>query len=70
MIGASMPADAVSPSYLAPLPVSSLPLSRHGLDRDYLGRSAPDLFESLRDGPATRLLVLWRSEERRVGKEC
>ncbi len=54
-----MPADAVSPSYLAPLPVSSLPLSRHGLDRDYLGRSAPDLFESLRDGPATRLLVLW-----------
>ena len=72
MIGASMPADAVShnsepdqavpPSYFAPLPVSALPLSRHGLDRDYLARSAPDLFESLRLNPRMRQLVLWKDK--------
>lgn len=71
MIGASMPADAeshnsepdcaVPPSYLMPLPASALPLSRHGLDRDYLARSAPDLFESLRLNPRMRQLVLWKN---------
>jgi len=72
MIGASMSNDAashnpvpdrvVTPSYLAPLPLSSLPLSRHGLDRDYLSRSAPDLFESLRLDPRMRQLVLWKGK--------
>ena len=72
MIGDSMPVDAEShnrepeeamlPSYFAPLPVSALPLSRHGLDRDYLARSAPDLFESLRLNPRMRQLVLWKDK--------
>ena len=72
MIGASMPADAeshnsepdcaVPPTYLMPLPTSALPLSRHGLDRDYLARSAPDLFESLRLNPRMRQLVLWKNK--------
>lgn len=72
MIGASMSTDAAwqnpatepdaSPFYLSPLPVSALPLSRHGLDRDYLSRSDPDLFESLRHDPRMRQLVLWRGK--------
>ncbi|CAN5434826.1 NAD(+) diphosphatase [soil metagenome] len=67
-----MPSDAVSPipaadfdaspSYLQPLPVSALPLSRHGLDRDYLTRADPDLFESLRHDPRMRQLVLWNGK--------
>ncbi|QNE47507.1 NAD(+) diphosphatase [Glaciihabitans sp. INWT7] len=54
--------DAGSPSYLSPLPVSALPLSRHGLDRDYLSRSDPDLFETLRRDPRMRQLVLWKGK--------
>jgi NAD+ diphosphatase len=44
--------------FLAPLPVSTLPLSRHDLDRDYLSRSRPELFEELFADPATRVLIL------------
>jgi NAD+ diphosphatase len=62
MIGASMSTDAASSSYLSPLRVSALPLSRHGLDRDYLSRSDPDLFESLRRDPRMRQLVLWKGK--------
>jgi len=72
MIGASMSTDAASqnpatqsgasPSYLSPLPVSALPLSRHGLDRDYLSRTDPDLFDSLRHDPRMRQLVLWKGK--------
>lgn len=51
-----------SPAYLTPLPVSALPLSRHGLDRDYLSRSDPDLFESLRRDPRMHQLVLWNGK--------
>jgi NAD+ diphosphatase len=44
--------------FLAPLPVSTLPLSRHDLDRDYLSRSRPELFEELFADPTTRVLIL------------
>jgi NAD+ diphosphatase len=44
--------------FLAPLPVSTLPLSRHDLDRDYLSRSRPELFGELFADPATRVLIL------------
>ena len=54
--------DAVSPDYLSPLPASALPLSRHELDRDYLTRSDPDLFESLRHDPRMLQLVLWNGK--------
>jgi NAD+ diphosphatase len=37
---------------------SLLPLSRHGLDRDYLSRNRPDLIEELWADEATRVLVL------------
>ncbi|MBG6107513.1 NAD(+) diphosphatase [Frigoribacterium sp. CG_9.8] len=67
-----MPTDAASqkpaihpdasPDYLMPLPISALPLSRHGLDRDYLSRSDPDLFETLRHDPRMRQLVLWKGK--------
>jgi NAD+ diphosphatase len=72
MIGTVMPSDAathdpaakreVPASYLRPLPHSALPLARHRLDRDYLARSAPDLFESLRLDPRMRQLVLWQGK--------
>ena len=39
--------------------VGELPLSRHGLDRDYLARTRPDLFDELAADPATRFLLLW-----------
>lgn len=39
---------------------SRLPLSRHRIDRDYLRRARPDLFDSLWIDPATRVLVLHR----------
>jgi NAD+ diphosphatase len=35
-------------------------LSRYEIDRDYLARSRPALFDELWADPATRLLVLWR----------
>jgi NAD+ diphosphatase len=62
MIGLSMSADAVSSNYLVPLPVSALPLSRHELDRDYLSRSNPELFDELRRDPRLRTLVLWNGK--------
>lgn len=51
-----------TPAYLAPLPMSALPLARHGLDRDYLTRGDPELFESLRHDPRMRQLVLWHGK--------
>ncbi len=38
--------------------LSLLPLSRHGLDRDYLTRTRPQLFEELWADESTRVLVL------------
>jgi NAD+ diphosphatase len=54
MIGSS-----VSQELLPPLPASSLPLSRHELDRDYLSRNEPELFDRLWADPETRVLLLW-----------
>jgi NAD+ diphosphatase len=39
-----------------------LPLSRHGLDRDYLARSRPTLFDELAADPATRFLLMWHGK--------
>ena len=36
-----------------------LPLSRHEVDRDYLARARPDLFDELWLEPTTRILPLW-----------
>jgi NAD+ diphosphatase len=55
MIGSSLPQEL-----LPPLPASSLPLSRHELDRDYLSRNEPELFERLWADPETRVLPLWK----------
>ena len=41
--------------------LSLLPLSRHDLDRDYLARSRPELFDGLWADDSTRVLVLHRS---------
>ncbi|MHB1235889.1 MAG: NAD(+) diphosphatase [Microbacteriaceae bacterium] len=41
---------------------SRLPLSRHEIDRDYLTRERPNLFEQLWADPATRVLPLWRGQ--------
>lgn len=57
-----MSADAVPSHYLVPLPLSALPLSRHELDRDYLSRSNPELFDELRRDPRLRMLVLWNGK--------
>ena len=35
-----------------------LPLSRHRIDRDYLARSRPELFDELLADPTTRVIVL------------
>jgi NAD+ diphosphatase len=40
------------------LKFAALPLSRHELDRDYLTRAKPDLFDELWADPATRVMVL------------
>ncbi|WP_150308317.1 NAD(+) diphosphatase [Planctomonas psychrotolerans] len=37
-----------------------LPLSRQEVDRDYLARSRPDLFDELWADPTTRVLPLWK----------
>lgn len=39
---------------------SSMPLSRHEVDRDYLTRNRPDLFTELAADPATRVLPIWQ----------
>ncbi len=36
-----------------------LPLSRHGIDRDYLTRADPELFTRLAGDPAARAVVIW-----------
>lgn len=41
---------------------SRLPLSRHEIDRDYLTRERPNLFEELWADPTTRVLPLWRGQ--------
>ncbi|MBC7517425.1 MAG: NAD(+) diphosphatase [Microbacteriaceae bacterium] len=41
---------------------SRLALSRHEVDRDYLTRTQPQLFESLWENPATRVLLLWNGQ--------
>lgn len=40
------------------LSLSALPLSRHELDRDYLSRARPELFDELWADAATRVIVL------------
>jgi NAD+ diphosphatase len=57
MIGLSLPQEL-----LPPLPASSLPLSRHQLDRDYLSRNEPELFERLWSDPETRVVLLWKGD--------
>jgi NAD+ diphosphatase len=42
--------------------VGELPLSRYALDRDYLARTRPSLFEDLAADPATRFLLLWHGK--------
>lgn len=42
--------------------LARLPLSRHELDRDYLARGRPNLFEELWAEPATRVLALWHGK--------
>jgi NAD+ diphosphatase len=42
--------------------LSELPLSRFGLDRDYLARARPTLFAELAADPATRFLLIWRGK--------
>lgn len=37
-----------------------LPLSQHEIDRDYLSRSRPGLFDELWSEPSTRVLPLWK----------
>jgi len=54
-----MPTESALPKSSAAPPFSSLPLSRHELDRDYLGRNREGLFDELWGDPATRVLVLW-----------
>lgn len=44
------------------LSTSALPLSRHELDRDYLSRNNPELFEDLRKDPTMRILALWNGK--------
>jgi NAD+ diphosphatase len=55
MIGLRMIGRPVSREFL-----SLLPLSRHELDRDYLTRNRPNLFEELWADDSTRVLVLHR----------
>ena len=45
---------------MSPIPLDSLPLSRHATDRDHVSRSRPALFDELWDEPATRVLALWK----------
>jgi NAD+ diphosphatase len=41
---------------------SAMPLSRHGVDRDYLSRSRPELFAELAADPETRVLPIWHGK--------
>ena len=39
-----------------------MPLSRHGVDRDYLTRRRPEVFAELHADPATRVLPIWQDK--------
>jgi NAD+ diphosphatase len=45
---------------MSSIPLSSLPLSRHEVDRDHVSRSRPALFDELWEEPGTRVLPLWK----------
>lgn len=45
---------------MSPIPLDSLPLSRHAVDRDHVARSRPALFDELWEEPGTRVLPLWK----------
>lgn len=45
---------------MSPIPLDSLPLSRHAVDRDHVSRSRPALFDELWEEPSTRVLALWK----------
>lgn len=49
----------MSLEFPAPLDHAALPLSRHQLDRDYLSRSRPELFDELWADASTQAIVLW-----------
>ena len=48
---------------------SRLPLSRHELDRDYLSRNRPGLFDELFADAATRVIVLFNGEALLAGSD-
>ena len=45
---------------MSSIPLDSLPLSRHAVDRDHVARSRPALFDELWEEPDTRVLALWK----------
>ncbi|WP_223695199.1 NAD(+) diphosphatase [Leifsonia poae] len=45
---------------MSSFPLTSLPLSRHEVDRDHVSRSRPALFDELWEEPTTRVLALWK----------
>lgn len=45
---------------MSSIPLDSLPLSRHAVDRDHVARSRPALFDELWEEPSTRVLPLWK----------
>jgi NAD+ diphosphatase len=47
---------------MSSIPLDSLPLSRHTVDRDHVARSRPALFDELWAEPATRVLPLWKGQ--------
>jgi NTP pyrophosphohydrolases containing a Zn-finger, probably nucleic-acid-binding len=55
--GPALPYSSGNPT--SPVRASELPLSRHGLDRDYLARARPTLFDELAADPGTRFLLMW-----------
>lgn len=44
------------------VPSGVMPLSRHGVDRDYLTRRRPEVFAELQADPATRVLPIWQAK--------
>lgn len=47
--------------------VNRLPLARQAVDRDYLSRSRPALYDELLADPATRILPLWQGKALTAG---
>lgn len=52
--------SSAAPASLGTGSLSSLPLSRSIVDRDYLTRSRPDVIAEFRAQPATRVLPVWQ----------